>query len=188
MGSDWSKENPTGNSSPATDSVDETKTTIDVTKDLGDTNDLDDTDSYVQFDLQSEPCGEGILKTPILQSIKEDSYTPVKLKKTVTIDIPDYESEEDERLAESYKNMRLRRASHTGLTKPVHVEIRSTTTPELPASDITILHFNDVYNIEPRDQEPVGGAARFVTKVRSFGEKEPLILFSGDCLNPSLSE
>lgn len=50
---------------------------------------------------------------------------------------------------------------------------------------LKILHFNDVYNIEPREQEPVGGAARFVTKIKSI-ENEPLILFSGDILNPSL--
>ena len=57
---------------------------------------------------------------------------------------------------------------------------------------LTILHFNDVYNIEPRDQEPVGGAARFVTKIKSFSEvnggAEPMVLFSGDLLNPSLSK
>ena len=52
---------------------------------------------------------------------------------------------------------------------------------------LKILHFNDVYNIEPRDQEPVGGAARFVTKINSF-EGEPMVLFSGDLLNPSLSK
>ena len=28
------------------------------------------------------------------------------------------------------------------------------------ADQITIVHFNDVYNIESREQEPVGGAAR----------------------------
>ncbi|XP_066020776.1 5'-nucleotidase isoform X2 [Pocillopora verrucosa] len=53
------------------------------------------------------------------------------------------------------------------------------------ASQMTILHFNDVYNIEPRDREPVGGAARFATKVASFKHLNPLIAFSGDCLNPS---
>jgi hypothetical protein len=30
---------------------------------------------------------------------------------------------------------------------------------------ISLLHFNDVYNIDAREQEPCGGAARFVTKV-----------------------
>jgi hypothetical protein len=34
------------------------------------------------------------------------------------------------------------------------------------AVELHIIHFNDVYNVEPRDQEPVGGAARFVFKVR----------------------
>jgi hypothetical protein len=31
---------------------------------------------------------------------------------------------------------------------------------------LKLLHFNDVYNIEARAQEPCGGAARFVTKVK----------------------
>ena len=53
---------------------------------------------------------------------------------------------------------------------------------------IAIIHFNDVYNIESREQEPVGGAARFVTKVNEMLHENPLILFSGDCLNPSLSK
>lgn len=65
--------------------------------------------------------------------------------------------------------------------------IYSPTKLETAGDKLTILHFNDVYNIESRDQEPVGGAARFVTKINSF-PNEPLVLFSGDCLNPSLSK
>lgn len=30
---------------------------------------------------------------------------------------------------------------------------------------ITLLHFNDAYNIEPASREPVGGASRIVGKV-----------------------
>lgn len=43
-----------------------------------------------------------------------------------------------------------------------------------------------VYNIESRPQEPVGGAARFMGAAREFAGEQPLVLFSGDCLNPSL--
>eukprot|EP00128_Syssomonas_multiformis_P011845 Colp12_sorted_trinity150504_noHs@10225 len=57
---------------------------------------------------------------------------------------------------------------------------------EAKDDSITILHFNDVYNIEPRDKDPVGGAARFVTKLKSFKDENPLILFSGDAFNPSM--
>ncbi|KAJ1209632.1 hypothetical protein NDU88_005006 [Pleurodeles waltl] len=53
-------------------------------------------------------------------------------------------------------------------------------------SDLTILHFNDVYEVEPRQEDPVGGAARFVTAVKKFSSQNPLIIFSGDCLNPSV--
>ncbi|KAG2448379.1 hypothetical protein HYH02_006961 [Chlamydomonas schloesseri] len=53
---------------------------------------------------------------------------------------------------------------------------------------LTILHFNDVYNIEPQDREPKGGAARLCAKVKEFRAmgSNPLVLFSGDAYNPSL--
>jgi 5'-nucleotidase len=61
------------------------------------------------------------------------------------------------------------------------------------ATQITLLHFNDVYNIEGQSREPVGGAARFVTAVSSEfeaaetdGGEEPIVIFSGDAFNPSL--
>lgn len=55
------------------------------------------------------------------------------------------------------------------------------------AHTLVIIHFNDVYNVEPRSSpEPVGGAARFVTAVKSFQHLHPLILFSGDAFSPSM--
>ena len=51
---------------------------------------------------------------------------------------------------------------------------------------LRIIAFNDVYNIEPAKDEPVGGAARFkavLDEIRS--EKPCLILFAGDALSPS---
>lgn len=59
---------------------------------------------------------------------------------------------------------------------------------EQGVSTLTILHFNDVYNIEEKEKEPVGGAARFKTKLSSLQHLNPLVLFSGDALNPSNSE
>lgn len=53
------------------------------------------------------------------------------------------------------------------------------------STTFSILHFNDVYNVTEAESEPVGGIARFVSAVRSFQERNPLILFSGDALNPS---
>lgn len=59
---------------------------------------------------------------------------------------------------------------------------------------LSILHFNDVYNVDvSTSQEPVGGASRFVYAVQKQ-QKEmqqqtgvaPLVLFSGDCFSPSL--
>lgn len=43
-----------------------------------------------------------------------------------------------------------------------------------------------MYNIEQRAIEPVGGAARFATAAARYAGESPLVLFSGDCLNPSL--
>nr|CAB3242670.1 apyrase-like [Phallusia mammillata] len=57
---------------------------------------------------------------------------------------------------------------------------------------LSILHFNDVYEISERTREPVGGAARFATAMTQQVNRitqetgvRPLILFGGDCLNPS---
>src|SRR6266498_3975821 len=56
--------------------------------------------------------------------------------------------------------------------------------------NIQILHFNDVYHLLPRKQEPVGGAARFATSIKEFrakyGSDSSCILFSGDLFNPSV--
>lgn len=52
---------------------------------------------------------------------------------------------------------------------------------------LNILHFNDVYNIESGTQEPVGGAARFLTALKSFKHLDPMVLFSGDIFAPSFS-
>lgn len=55
------------------------------------------------------------------------------------------------------------------------------------ADQIVLLHYNDVYNIEPTTSvEPVGGALRFSTAVKSFAELNPLVLFSGDIFSPSM--
>ncbi|XP_029639791.1 5'-nucleotidase isoform X1 [Octopus sinensis] len=54
------------------------------------------------------------------------------------------------------------------------------------ADEVTIIHFNDVYNIEPRSDEPKGGAARFANYVQTCKDLNPIVLFSGDIFNPSL--
>lgn len=52
---------------------------------------------------------------------------------------------------------------------------------------LTILHYNDVYNIDTQvKSEPIGGASRFCTAVNSFKHLNPLVLFSGDAFNPSM--
>ena len=63
------------------------------------------------------------------------------------------------------------------------------------AEHLTIIHLNDVYNIEPirnlkklKDGESIGGAARFTTKVKELARREPLVLLSGDVLGPSRSK
>ncbi|KAI8388837.1 Metallo-dependent phosphatase-like protein [Radiomyces spectabilis] len=52
---------------------------------------------------------------------------------------------------------------------------------------LDLIHFNDVYNVSPAKEEPIGGAARFRSAVDSVIEAvNPLVLFSGDAFNPSL--
>jgi len=47
-----------------------------------------------------------------------------------------------------------------------------------------ILHFNDIYNIDERDDSGAG-AARFATMLKSLRGDNPLVLFSGDAFSPS---
>jgi 5'-nucleotidase len=59
--------------------------------------------------------------------------------------------------------------------------------PSKAAQTVTLVHFNDVYNVESRGVEPVGGADRFLTAVKELQDLNPLILFSGDIFAPSIS-
>ncbi|KAF7560637.1 hypothetical protein G7046_g3519 [Stylonectria norvegica] len=59
--------------------------------------------------------------------------------------------------------------------------------------DLRILHYNDVYHLDPSSAEPVGGLPRFITLCREYqegsqyeGQPKILTLFSGDVFNPSL--
>ena len=85
-------------------------------------------------------------------------------------------------------NVHSRRLSETSSIMEVERESDKNGVAVKPGIDLVILHFNDVYNIEPREKEPVGGAARFASKVASFKSRNPLIFFSGDALNPSMSK
>ncbi|CAL4059580.1 unnamed protein product, partial [Meganyctiphanes norvegica] len=51
---------------------------------------------------------------------------------------------------------------------------------------ITILHFNDVYNVTEQPEESKVGAARFRTAMKDFADRDPLVIFSGDALSPSV--
>lgn len=61
-----------------------------------------------------------------------------------------------------------------------------TMTDNQKETGITLIHFNDVYNVDcSTTTEPIGGATRFSTAIRSFNHLEPLVLFSGDAFSPS---
>ncbi|GAM89922.1 hypothetical protein ANO11243_079620 [Dothideomycetidae sp. 11243] len=67
-------------------------------------------------------------------------------------------------------------------------EYTSDTTPHL-----RILHFNDVYHVEPGSRDPCGGISRFQTLCNQYRDGEAyagqpglLTFFSGDAFNPSL--
>lgn len=58
---------------------------------------------------------------------------------------------------------------------------------QLIMAQLSIIHFNDVYNVDPNSStEPIGGAARFLTAVKTFQHLNPLVLFSGDAFSPSM--
>ena len=56
---------------------------------------------------------------------------------------------------------------------------------------ITLIHFNDVYNLEPTrtSDGQSAGASRFVALVKRLRRELPdaMVLFSGDVFNPSVS-
>ncbi|KAM0247411.1 hypothetical protein ACHAP5_004050 [Fusarium lateritium] len=59
--------------------------------------------------------------------------------------------------------------------------------------DLRLIHYNDVYHLDPSSAEPVGGLPRFIKVCREYQEGEQykdqpkaLTLFSGDVFNPSL--
>lgn len=59
--------------------------------------------------------------------------------------------------------------------------------------DLRIIHYNDVYHLDPSSAEPIGGLPRFISLVREYqegeeyaGQPKALTLFSGDVFNPSL--
>lgn len=63
----------------------------------------------------------------------------------------------------------------------IHLDKHPKTTKSL-----RIIHFNDVYNIEPSIREPAGGAARFLSVINLLKNESPcLVMFSGDIFSPS---
>jgi 5'-nucleotidase len=59
--------------------------------------------------------------------------------------------------------------------------------------DLRLLHYNDVYHVDPSSAEPAGGVARFITVSKHYTEDakfkrqpELVTFFSGDAFNPSL--
>lgn len=58
-----------------------------------------------------------------------------------------------------------------------------TKTEEATKDLVTIIHFNDCYNVEPGPES--SGAAGFLTAINEHRHLNPMILFSGDIISPS---
>mmetsp|Transcript_34452 Transcript_34452/g.91369 ORF Transcript_34452/g.91369 Transcript_34452/m.91369 type:complete len:606 (+) Transcript_34452:243-2060(+) len=80
-------------------------------------------------------------------------------------------------------------AIHPAMANAPMAPLAAPNQPPLDAPPLTILHFNDVYNIQQRKKEPVGGASRFSTKIqelrRAAEDDSTLVFFSGDAFSPS---
>ncbi|XP_028638873.1 snake venom 5'-nucleotidase-like [Grammomys surdaster] len=72
------------------------------------------------------------------------------------------------------------------LSEVLSLKTQGNQSGDMDSYNLTILHFNDVYDVDSSTEEPVGGAARFATAVKRFSILNPLLIFSGDCLNPSI--
>lgn len=84
-------------------------------------------------------------------------------------------------------------SSPSTLAKGEQVVYSGNVDPSTHSADLRLLHYNDVYHVEPGSQEPVGGIARFQTLCNyyrsdaTFKAQPGLVaLFSGDAFNPSL--
>jgi hypothetical protein len=72
------------------------------------------------------------------------------------------------------------------LTKELIYETTDDENTQNIVKTLKIVHFNDVYNVDPNNIEPKAGAARFLTAVNILKNEYPcLVLFSGDCFSPS---
>jgi hypothetical protein len=65
--------------------------------------------------------------------------------------------------------------------------------PHEESPDLRLLHYNDVYHVDPSSAEPVGGVSRFMTLIKHYRDgdeyqDQPKLItaFSGDAFNPSL--
>lgn len=59
--------------------------------------------------------------------------------------------------------------------------------------DLRIIHYNDVYHVDPASAEPIGGFPRFMSLIKEYrdgaeyeGQPPVTTFFSGDAFNPSL--
>ena len=57
-------------------------------------------------------------------------------------------------------------------------------------SSFSFLHFNDCYNLEEANEEPVGGVSRFTTLLHQYQKEKgnPISTFGGDGFSPSTSK
>lgn len=140
-------------------------------------------------------------------AVKDTTYNATKTVKDSTVNAASAAKESTVNAASTAKNATVNAASNTASSvKNTTTKASSTVSSSLfgvvelarkaaletkhkmgPAADrIYLIHFNDVYDIESGDKdEPVGGAARFLTAVKSHSHLNPMVLFSGDCFAPS---
>ena len=80
---------------------------------------------------------------------------------------------------------RSHRSSHLWLALALVVVLLSGTAS---AAQITLLHFNDAYDLPPVDEE-LGGFDRLATLIDQYRAQHPnaLVLFAGDLISPSLA-
>ncbi|QDS72986.1 hypothetical protein FKW77_008857 [Venturia effusa] len=79
------------------------------------------------------------------------------------------------------------------IEKPTPEEVLVYGKDEPRSPDLRLMHYNDVYHVDPSSAEPAGGVARFMTICRHYqqdlkfeGQPKLLTFFSGDAFNPSL--
>eukprot|EP01062_Namystynia_karyoxenos_P080788 TRINITY_DN875_c0_g1_i1.p1 TRINITY_DN875_c0_g1~~TRINITY_DN875_c0_g1_i1.p1 ORF type:complete len:1923 (+),score=397.48 TRINITY_DN875_c0_g1_i1:69-5837(+) len=149
--------------------------------------------SMTEFALLTDPGGDEIVRMPLMDVSIDNPSSCSGFDSSDQVVIGRLGGEDQYRIASSASGavcrlllvLTLRQHAHN-----IRAEQRSPWSPlrAKSARRLSIVHYNDVYHLDRvKLDEPCGGAARFLHQLDEIrGRCNPLVLFSGDFVGPSL--